>query len=165
MAKEQTWNITIDGTPHSVTYVHEGLRSSASTLFVDEDEGRLVWPRDGYLDEPITIGNKECRFLLRNYVPDIVVDGKMIDSQKAYRPIADVPIWCRYITAAIILILFFLLRNVWQAIIASGIAWLGTDRISHIPGLSPKKKTWYYLGLLLIILAIALIISIVRSAA
>ncbi len=165
MAKEQTWNINIDGVEHSVTYVHEGLRSNASTLFVDDGEGKLVWPRDGYLDEPITIGDKECRFLLRNYVPDIVVDGMMVDSQKEYVAIEDVPTWCRYITAVMVLVFFFLLRNVWMAIIGSGVAWLGTDRISHIPGLPRKKKTWYYIGLLLALLVISLIIAIIRSAA
>lgn len=163
MAKEQTWNITVDGTEHKVTYVRQGLRSSASTLFIDDGEGKLFWPRDGYIDEPITIGDKKCRFVMRGYNADVVVDGQMIDAKKPYIAIEDVPSWCRFMTALMIIALFVLLRNMWIAIIASGIAWLGTDRIAHYPGMSRKKKITYYLALLVTVFAVSMVIAIVRS--
>ena len=163
MAKEQTWQVNIDGTEHRVTYVRQGLRSSASTLFVDEGEGKLIWPRDGYVDEPIMIGDKECRFVVRNYIPDIVVDGMLVDAKKSYVHIEDVPTWCRFVTAIMIVILFLLLRNVWVAIIAAGVAWLVTDRIAHCPGMPRKKKITYYLAVLAAVLLISLVIAIVRS--
>ena len=162
MAKEQTWQINIDGTEHKVTYVRQGLRSSASTLFVDEAEGKLFWPRDGYVDESITIGGRECRFVMRNYTPDIVVDGMMIDAHKPYVPIEDVPVWCRWATAVMIIALFLLLKNTWAAIIAGGIAWLVTDRIAHRPGMPRKKKIAYYLAALAIVLLVCMVMYIVR---
>lgn len=165
MAKEQTWQVNIDGTEHKVTYVRQGLRSNASTLFVDDGEGKLFWPRDGYLDEPIIIGGKECRFVMRGYNADVVVDGVCVDSGKPYVPIEEVPVWCRCLTAGLIIVLFLMLRNMWLAIIASGIAWLGTDRISHYPGLPYKKKIGYYLALLAIVLIASIVITIVRSHA
>lgn len=163
MAKEQTWQVNIDGTEHKVTYVRQGLRSSASTLFVDDEEGKLLWPRDGYVDEPITIGNKECRFVMRGYNADVVVDGMMVDAKKPYVHIEDVPAWCRFVTAVMIVILFLLLRNAWAAIIAGGAAWLVTDRIAHSPAMPRKKKITYYLAVLAAVLLVSLVIAIVRS--
>lgn len=163
MAKEQTWQVNIDGTEHTVTYVRQGLRSSASTLFVDEGEGKLIWPRDGYVDEEIMIGDKACRFVVRNYIPDIVVDGMLLDTKKPYVHIDDVPTWCRFVTAIMIVILFLLLRNAWVAIIAGGAAWLVTDRIAHSPAMPRKKKITYYLAVLAAVLLVSLVIAIVRS--
>ena len=163
MAKEQTWQVNIDGTEHTVTFIRQGLRSSASTLFVDEGEGKLIWPRDGYVDEEIMIGDKACRFVVRNYIPDIVVDGMLVDGKKPYVHIEDVPAWCRYLTVILIVILLLLLRNAWVAIIAGGVAWLVTDRIAHAPGMTRKKKITYYLAVLAAVLIVSLIFAIVRS--
>lgn len=161
MAKEQTWQVNIDGTEHKVTYVRQGLRSSASTLFVDDGEGKLFWPRDGYVDEPITIGNKECRFVMRNYNADVVVDGVCVNSGKPYREIADLPTWYRVITAACLLLYFLIWQTqMWKAIILAGVVWLCTDCIAHSENMSLKTKKQRYLLVPLIALIGSIIVQI-----
>lgn len=157
MAKEQTWQVNIDGTEHTVTYVRQGLRSSASTLFVDEEEGKLFWPRDGYADEPITVGGKECRFMMRNYNADVVVDGVCVDSGKPYKAITELPTWYR-IVMAICLVLYFLIlqSHMWIAIAVACVAWLCSDRVAHSDTMPLKRKKQCYL----LISCIALVGSI-----
>ena len=158
MAKEQTWHVTVDGVDHTVTYVRQGLRSSAATLFVDDGEGKLIWPRDGYADEPIDVGGKACRFVLREYLPDVVVDGVFLDSGKPYAPIAPLPTWCRILTAVTILACFVLIRNLPASIVAALIAWRGSEHIAQRSGVAAEKKTRLYLAVLAAVwvLAVAL---------
>lgn len=163
MAKEQTWQVNIDGTEHTVTFIRQGLRSSASTLFIDDGEGKLIWPRDGYVDEEIMIGDKACRFVVRNFIPDIAIDGMLMDAKKPYIRIEDVPPWCRVLTVIMIVVLIVMLRNVWIAIIVTPAVWLVTDRIDHLPGMPRKKKIIYYLAALAVMLVVSLVIVIVRS--
>ncbi|MDO4810583.1 MAG: hypothetical protein Q3985_01435 [Eubacteriales bacterium] len=161
MAKEQTWDITIDGVEHQVTYVRQGLRSSASTLFVDNEEGKLFWPRDGYVDEPITIGGKECRFIMRGYNADVVVDGVCWDSGKTYQAIAELPAWYRFITAACLLLYFFVWRDhMWIAIAVAGIIWLCGDRVAHSESIPLKAKKRYYLLIPMIALIGSILVKI-----
>ncbi len=161
MAKEQTWQVNIDGAEHKVTYVRQGLRSNASTLFVDDEEGKLLWPRDGYVDEPITIGDKECRFVMRGYNADVVVDGVCVDSGKPYKPIMELPTWYR-IVMVICLVLYFitLQSHMWIAIAVAGVVWLSTDRVAHSDTISLKSKKQFYLLIPLVALLGSIIIQI-----
>lgn len=160
MAKEQIWTIPVDGTDHTVTYVRPGLRSSAATLYVDDGEGKLIWPRDGYADEPINVGGKECRFVLREYLPDVAVDGVFLDSGKPYAPIAPLPTWCRYLTAVTILACFILVRHLLPAIILSFVAWRGSEYIARRSGVAAEKKIPPYLGLLAAVWILAAVIRL-----
>lgn len=146
MAKEQTWQVNIDGTEHKVTYVRQGLRSSASTLFVDDEEGKILWPRDGYVDEAITIGDKKCRFVMRGYNADVVVDGVCVDSGKPYKAITELPTRYR-IVMVICLVLYFitLQSHMWIAVAVAGVVWLSTDRIAHSDTIPLKSKKQFYL--------------------
>lgn len=141
MAKEQTWQITVNGEEHTVTYVRQGLRSGPSTLFVDDGEGRLFRPRDGYVDVPVIVGGKECRFVMRGYNADLAVDGVFVDSGRDYRPIADVPTGYRVVTVVCLVLYFFLWRtHMWTAIVLAGVVWLCTDRAAHSETMSLKAK-------------------------
>lgn len=160
MAKEQTWHVTVDGVDHTVTYVRQGLRSSAATLFVDDGEGRLIWPRDGYADEPIDVGGKECRFVLREYLPDVAVDGVFLDSGKPYAPIAPLPTWCRVLTALTILASFVLIRNLPISIVAAFIAWRGSEYIAQRSGVPAEKKVPQYLAVLAAVWVLAAVIRL-----
>ena len=160
MAKEQTWHITVDGAEHTVTYVRPGLRSGGAALYVDGGEGRLIRPRDGYLDEPIHVGGKECRFVLREYLPDVAVDGVFLDSGKPYAPIAPLPTWCRVLTALPILACFVLIRNLPISIVAAFIAWRGSERIAQRSGVAAEKKLRQCLAVLTVIWVLAVVLRL-----
>ena len=147
MEKEQTWRVTVDGVDHTVTYVQPGLRSGAATLRVD-DVGRTIILHSGYLDEPIDVGGKECRFVLREYLPDLAVDGVFLDSGKLYAPISPIPTWCRVLTAVTILACFALVRRLLPAMLLSFAAWRGSEYIAWRSGVPAEKKLTLYLGLL-----------------
>lgn len=161
MAKEQTWHITIDGADHKVTYVRHGLRSGTSALFVDEEEGKLFRPRDGYVDEPITVGGKECRFVMRGYTADVAVDGVFVDSGKKYKPIAELPTWYRVVTVVCLVLYFFVWHTqMWTAIILAGIVWLCSDRVAHSDSMPLKVKKTSYLLIPLIALIGSILVKI-----
>ena len=154
MAREQTWHVTVDGTDRTVTAVWPGLRSSAFTLWVDE-EAKTIIPHNGYLDEPIDVGGKECRFVLREYLPDVAVNGVFLDSGKPYAPIAPIPTWCRVLTAVTILTCFVLVRRLLPAMLLSFLAWRGSEAIAQRSGVAAEKKIPLYLGLLAFIWLLA----------
>ena len=160
MAKQQTWHVTVDGEEHTVTAVWPGLRSQAFTLWVDE-EGKTIIPHYGYLDEPIDVGGKECRFVLREYLPDVAVDGVFLDSGKPYAPIAPIPTWCRVLTALTILACFVLVRSLPVSVVAAFIVWRGSEHIAQRPGIPLNKKILWYIGLLAAVLVLLVMIGMV----
>ena len=102
--------------------------------------------------------------MVRNYIPDIAIDGMLMDAKKPYVRIEDVPPWCRVLTVIMIVVLVLMLRNVWIAIIVAPAVWLVTDRIDHFPGMPRKKKITYYLAVLAMVLLVSLVIVIARSS-
>ena len=160
MAKEQKWTVTVDGTDHTVTYVQGGLRSSAATLFVDEEDGKLLWPRDGYVDEPLPIGGTVCRFVMRNYLPDIVVNDTFLTSGQAYSPITQLPQWCRMVGAACLLITVLSWRHrIWIGLLLCFTMWLLGDKISHKAAVPLSKKQPQYLLTAILPAVISLLLS------
>ena len=81
MAKEYFWNIRVDGTRHEVLAKDKG---NGFDIYVD-DEFRFNIRSDINLDieEDLTVGSKRCRIVVYRGVPDLSVDGILLDAESA----------------------------------------------------------------------------------
>ena len=79
MKKEFYWPLKVDGTRHEVTCNDLG---NSFDVFVD-GEFRFNVRSDINLDieEDITVGSKRCRFVVYRGVPDLAVDGILMDAE------------------------------------------------------------------------------------
>ncbi len=78
MKKEQYWYLKVDGTRHEVKSVDRG---NSFDVYVD-DEFRYTVRSDINLDieEDLTVGGKHCRFVVYAGVPDLAVDGILMNA-------------------------------------------------------------------------------------
>lgn len=78
MAKEEIWNIKVDGTRHEIRCTDRG---NSFDVFVD-DEFRFNVRSDINLDieEDLTVGSKRCRVAVYRGVPDLIVDGILLNA-------------------------------------------------------------------------------------
>lgn len=78
MKREQLWNIRVDGTRHEVYAEDKG---NSYDVFVD-GEFRFNIRSDINLDveEDLTVGSKRCRFVVYAGVPDLAVDGILLNA-------------------------------------------------------------------------------------
>lgn len=78
MKSKQLWNIRVDGTRHEV-YVQD--KGNSFDVFVD-DEFRFNVRSDINLDieEDLTVGSKRCRIAIYRGVPDLIVDGILLNA-------------------------------------------------------------------------------------
>jgi hypothetical protein len=78
MKKEFVWNIKVDGTRHEIQAVDRG---NAFDVYVD-GEFRFPVRSDINLDveEDLTVGTKRCRIVVYRGVPDLAVDGILMDA-------------------------------------------------------------------------------------
>ncbi len=83
MAKEYFWNIRVDGTRHEIIARDRG---NGFDVYVD-DEFRFTVRSDINLDieEDLTVGSKRCRFVVYRGVPDLAVDGILMDADAEIR--------------------------------------------------------------------------------
>ena len=81
MAKDAIWNVRVDGTRHEVIARDKG---NSFDLYVDE-EFRFSVRSDINLDieEDLTIGSKRCRIVVYRGVPDLAVDGILLNADAA----------------------------------------------------------------------------------
>ena len=79
MAREHFWNIRVDGTRHEIVAKDKG---NGFDVYVDE-EFRFTVRSDINLDieEDLTVGSKRCRFVVYRGVPDLAVDGILLDAE------------------------------------------------------------------------------------
>ena len=79
MAKEHVWNIRVDGTRHEIVAKDQG---NGFDIYVDE-EFRFNVRSDINLDieEDLTVGSKRCRVVVYRGVPDLAVDGILMDAE------------------------------------------------------------------------------------
>lgn len=79
MSKEYVWNIRVEGTRHEVCLKDRG---NCFDVYVDE-EFRYPIRSDINLDveEDLTIGGKRCRVVVYRGVPDLAVDGILLNAQ------------------------------------------------------------------------------------
>ena len=79
MAKKCLWNIRVDGTRHEVYAEDKG---NSFDIFVD-GEFRYNVRSDINLDieEDLTVGSKRCRIVVYRGVPDLAVDGILLDAE------------------------------------------------------------------------------------
>lgn len=78
MKKELLWNIRVDGTRHEVCAKDKG---NSFDVYVD-GEFRFNVRSDVNLDieEDLTVGSKRCRFVVYAGVPDLAVDGILLNA-------------------------------------------------------------------------------------
>jgi hypothetical protein len=79
MARDHFWNIRVDGTRHEVLARDKG---NGFDIYVD-DEFRFTVRSDINLDieEDLTVGSKRCRIVVYRGVPDLAVDGILMDAE------------------------------------------------------------------------------------
>lgn len=83
MRKEFFWNIKVDGTRHEIRCEDRG---NSFDVLVD-DEFRFNIRSDINLDieEDLTVGSKRCRIVVYRGVPDLAVDGILMDAEAQVR--------------------------------------------------------------------------------
>lgn len=79
MAKDGIWNIRVDGTRHEILARDKG---NSFDVYVD-DEFRFNVRSDINLDieEDLTVGGKRCRIVIYRGVPDLAVDGILLNAE------------------------------------------------------------------------------------
>lgn len=79
MAKDAIWNIRVDGIRHEILARDRG---NGFDIYVDE-EFRYNIRSDISLDieEDLTVGSKRCRMVVYRGVPDLAVDGILLDAE------------------------------------------------------------------------------------
>ena len=79
MAKEYIWKIRVDDTRHEILARDKG---NGFDVYVDE-EFRFNVRSDINLDieEDLTVGSKRCRIVVYRGVPDLAVDGILLDAE------------------------------------------------------------------------------------
>ena len=79
MAKDGIWNIRVDGTRHEILARDKG---NSFDIYVD-DEFRFSVRSDINLDieEDLTVGSKRCRIVVYRGVPDLAVDGILMNAE------------------------------------------------------------------------------------
>ena len=79
MAKDGIWNIRVDGTRHEILARDKG---NSFDIYVD-DEFRFSVRSDINLDveEDLTVGAKRCRMVVYRGVPDLAVDGILMNAE------------------------------------------------------------------------------------
>lgn len=83
MAKEYVWNLRVDGTRHEVLAKDRGNGFDISV----DGEFRFTVRSDINLDieEDLTIGSKRCRMVVYRGIPDLAVDGILMNAEEALR--------------------------------------------------------------------------------
>ena len=78
MKNEFVWNIKVDGVRHEVYLTDRG---NSFDVYVD-DEFRFNVRSDINLDieEDLTVGSKRCRIAIYRGVPDLIVDGILLNA-------------------------------------------------------------------------------------
>lgn len=95
MARKKEWNLEIDGNMYNVV-LERSLWLGKIKIYINEvEQGIINVPFQTYkgLDHPIYIGGKECRLVVLGNMADIVMDGVLVDSGKAYMPFLKTPLW------------------------------------------------------------------------
>ena len=79
MARDSIWNIRVEGTRHEILARDKG---NGFDIYVD-DEFRYFIRSDINLDieEDLTVGSKRCRMVVYRGVPDLAVDGILLDAE------------------------------------------------------------------------------------
>lgn len=81
MARDGIWNIRVDGIRHEILARDRG---NGFDIYVD-DEFRYYIRSDINLDieEDLTVGSKRCRMVVYRGVPDLAVDGILLNAEAA----------------------------------------------------------------------------------
>ena len=95
MAKTKEWNIFIDNKKHVLEFKRD-IWMGKHKLYLNGQEieiERVPFQEFKGIDQPIKIGDKDCRFILVGGKPDVVIDNICADSKKPYEPIKGLPFW------------------------------------------------------------------------
>lgn len=85
MAKEYEWNTQINGESYKIQCM---ISNNRYILFVNDDNVATFYRKmfRNSVDKPLTIGGQQCRFVVWDEVPDLVVDGKLLTRDCDYQP-------------------------------------------------------------------------------
>lgn len=85
MAQEYVWNAEINGISYKVECV---ISNNRYILFVNDDNVATFYRKmfRNSVDKPLQIGGQQCRFVVWNELPDLVVDGKLLTRNCDYQP-------------------------------------------------------------------------------
>lgn len=95
MARKKEWHINIEGNEYHVV-LERKMWSGRNKLFINEIQQELITvPFQAYKgsDQPIYIGEKECRLVVLGNKADIVIDSLYFGSGKVYVPFEKIPVW------------------------------------------------------------------------
>lgn len=86
MAKEYKWKANIGGTDYEIECVISNNRYIlyANGEYVTAVYRKLFQNLRGGVNEPVTIGGQNCRFVLWNDHPDLEVSGKLLQAGVPY---------------------------------------------------------------------------------
>jgi hypothetical protein len=148
MKKTKSWSVKIDEADYLVTFT-PSLLIAKIKLVVNGAPITIErhFPQ-GFIgiDQPFTLGGKECHFILWNGKPDLVVDGVFLDSKKPYTPRPRIPWWLWII----LFLLFILLAMVGTGAIPVFLlvlAALYSFRFATSPNMKAAARFFSCLGL------------------
>lgn len=85
MAKEYEWNAEIDGESYKIQCV---ISNNRYILYVNDDNVATFYRKmfRNSIDKPLNIGTQQCRFVVWDEVPDLVVNGRLLTRDCDYQP-------------------------------------------------------------------------------
>ncbi len=118
MAKEHFWNIRVDNTRHEIVARDKG---NGFDVYVDE-EFRFTVRSDINLDieEDLTVGSKRCRIVVYRGVPDLAVDGILMDAEAELRKLERRNRILTVLSGIVLVILGLFAMWMWIAMEISG---------------------------------------------
>lgn len=123
MAKEYVWNIRVEGTRHEICLKDKG---NSFDVYVDE-EFRYNVRSDINLDieEDLTVGTKRCRVVVYRGVPDLAVDGILLNADADIRKADHRNRILAFLAGLLMMVLSVVAIWAWTFIYASGESHFG----------------------------------------
>ena len=118
MAKDSIWNIRVEGTRHEIEARDKG---NSFDVYVD-DQFRFSVRSDINLDieEDLTVGSKRCRIVVYRGVPDLAVDGILMDAEAELRKLERRNRILTVLSGIVLVILGLFAMWMWIAMEISG---------------------------------------------
>lgn len=82
--KDLAWKVPVDGRVYHVRCVDNGNKYD---LYLDDEHLTRVWKQDDIRqdrEQPVTIGGKVCQFVIYDGIPDLAVDGILLNAEAEY---------------------------------------------------------------------------------
>lgn len=83
--KELAWNVPVGGRVYHVQCVDNGNKYD---LYLDDEHLTRVWKQDDIRqdrEQDVTIGGKVCQFVVYDGIPDLAVDGILLNAEAEFQ--------------------------------------------------------------------------------